>query len=80
MKKQIMTAQINSLGTLSRQGELKSLPVPELEDTMAKWLLTTKPHLSKSEFDKTKGNLKIRYLNGYLLDIPISKCMIFVFF
>ena len=56
MKKQIMTAQINSLGTLSRQGELKSLPVPELEDTMAKWLLTTKPHLSKPEFDKTKGN------------------------
>ena len=79
MKKQIMTTQINSLGTLSRQGELKYLPVPELEDTMAKWLLTTKPHLSKSEFDKTKGK-RIRQLPKWVVDLPILECMIFVFF
>ena len=55
------------------------MPVPELEDTMAKWLLTTKPHLSKSEFDKTKGK-RIRQLPKWVVDLPILECMIFVFF
>ena len=44
-------------GTLARQGELKKLPVPELANTIPKWLKTTKPHLSPSEFENTKGKL-----------------------
>ena len=41
--------------TLSKQHELQKLPVPKLQDTVSKWLTTTKPHLSSAEFEKTKG-------------------------
>ena len=49
------TTQACQKGTLGRQNELKKLPVPELQDTLTKWLLTTSPHLSPVEFERTKG-------------------------
>jgi carnitine O-acetyltransferase len=41
-------------GTLSQQDKLLRLPVPELTETIPKWLDTTKPHLSPAELEQTK--------------------------
>ena len=36
--------------TLEYQNQLGKLPVPDLKDTVAKFLKTAQPHLSESEF------------------------------
>lgn len=42
------------VGTLyAHQGELQSLPVPPLEDTIAKLLKTVRPHVTDEEFGHT---------------------------
>ena len=45
-------------GTLAKQNDLGSLPLPELPDTMSKWLITAKPHLSSTEFQITQEKAK----------------------
>lgn len=39
--------------TLSRQHELKRLPVPKLQDTLSKYLKTVTQFLNKTEYDAT---------------------------
>ena len=43
-----------ALGTLSRQNELGDLPLPELSTTIQQWLLTSQPHLTPNEFNRTQ--------------------------
>jgi len=43
--------------TLSLQDQLKRLPVPELKDTVSKFLITAKPHLSEEEYKTTAKKL-----------------------
>jgi hypothetical protein len=43
-------------GTLyGHQGELPSLPVPELSQTIAKLLASVRPHVSPEEFEHTEA-------------------------
>ena len=51
--------------TLALQDQLLNLPLPEIKDTISKFLLTTKPHLSESEYQTTaKKLLQVTYLKN----------------
>lgn len=51
--------------TLALQDQLLNLPLPEIKDTISKFLLTTKPHLSESEYQTTaKKLLQLTEKNG----------------
>merc|ERR1712241_1391914 len=54
VKKSLTKVVISSKGTLSQQESLLKLPLPSLSETIEKWLPTTLPHLSNSEYQVTK--------------------------
>ena len=43
--------------TLAFQEQLGKLPIPEIKDTVSKFLLTAKPHLSEDEYQTTAKKL-----------------------
>ena len=45
---------VSSKGTLAQQESLLKLPLPSLSETIQKWLPTTLPHLSQSEYQVTE--------------------------
>ena len=53
-QKSLTKVVISSKGTLSQQESLLKLPLPSLSETIEKWLPTTLPHLSNSEYQVTK--------------------------
>ena len=51
--------------TLALQDQLHKFPVPEIKDTISKFLRTAKPHLSESEYQTTaKRLLQLTEPNG----------------
>jgi len=51
--------------TLALQDQLLNLPLPEIKDTISKFLLTAKPHLSETEYKTTaKKLLQLTEKNG----------------